>query len=101
MGEITDIVTLYIEESDIVKDKASEVSHSLEENIKNVIAPGNVGYGTGHLHDSVISNYAVDGNVGVVMAWYWEDYGQYWYCWKGGVDFLQEGLEETMELYGG
>ena len=101
MGEITDIVTLYIEESDIVEDKASEVSHSLEENIKNVIAPGNVGYDTGHLHDSIISNYAVDGNVGVVMAWYGEDYGQYWYRWKGGVDFMQEGLEETMELYGG
>ena len=101
MGEITDIVELYIEDSDIVEDRASEVSHSLEENIKNVISPGSVGYDTGHLHDSVVSNYAVEGTLGVVMAWYGEDYGQYWYRWKGGVDFMQEGLEETLKLYGG
>lgn len=100
MGEITDIIELYIEDSDIIEDKASEISHSLEENIKDIIAPGNVGYDTGHLHDSIVSDYAVEGTLGVVMAWYGADYGQYWYRWKDGVDFMNEGLKETLELYG-
>lgn len=101
MGEVTEIVNLYIENSEILEDKTSEISHNLEENIKNVISPGSVGYDTGHLHDSIISDYETNGNVGVVMAWYGADYGQYWYRWKGGVDFMKEGLNETLELYGG
>jgi hypothetical protein len=101
MGEITDIIDLYIEDSDIIEDRASEISHSLEENIKGIIAPGFVGYDTGHLHDSIVSDYEVDGNIGVVMAWYGADYGQYWYRWIGGMDFMQEGLEQTLKLYGG
>jgi hypothetical protein len=100
MGEITEIVELYIEDSDILEDKAKEISVSLEDNIKNVIGPGSVGYDTGHLHDSVVSNYAVSYPVAVVIGWYGADYGQYWYRWKGGVDFLQEGLEQTIALYG-
>ena len=56
MGEITDYVTLYIEQSDILEDKASEISHDLEDNIKDVISPGSVGYDTGHLHDSIVSD---------------------------------------------
>lgn len=99
MGEITDFITLYINESDILEDKAAEISHTLEDNIKEVIGPGNVGYDTGHLHDSIISEYEVDGPVAWVTAWYREDYGKYWYRWKGGVDFLSEGLNETVALY--
>ena len=100
MGEITDYVTLYIEQSDILEDKASEISHDLEDNIKDVISPGSpAGYDTGHLHDSVVSDYAVGQSMAVVMGWYGPDYGQYWYRWKGGVDFLNKGLEDTLKLY--
>ena len=100
MGEIVDFVKLYIEDSDILEDKAKEVSHDLEENIKMIISPGNVGYDTGHLHDSIVSNYAIDKDIAVVIAWYGEDYGQYWYRWIGGTDFMQDGLDATMEMYG-
>ena len=101
MGEITDIVELYIKDSDILEDTAQDVSHDLEDNIKLMISPGMVGYDTGHLHDSIVSNYAVSGDVAVVMAWYGADYGQYWYRWIGGTDFMQDGLELTMNMYGG
>ena len=100
MGEIKDFVELYIKESDILEDKASEISRSLEENIQDVIGPGQVGYDTGHLHDSVISDFQANDSIAVVTAWYSEDYGQYWYRWKGGVDFMNEGLEKTIALYG-
>ena len=99
MGEITDYVTLYIEQSDILEDKASEISHDLEDNVKDVISPGSVGYDTGHLHDSIVSDYSVGNSSAAVMAWYGADYGQYWYRWKGGVDFLNQGLENTLKLY--
>ena len=99
MGEVADIVRIYIEDSDIVEEKAKEISHSLETNIKNVIAPGKVGYDTGHLHDTVQSNHSTSGKIGVVVGWYSADYGKYWYRWKGGVDFLKQGLKETLEMY--
>ena len=101
MGEVADIVKIYIEDSDIVEEKAKEISHSLETNIKNVIAPGKVGYDTGHLHDSVISNHQVQGKVGIVIGWYGADYGKYYYRWKGGVNFMKKGLDETIKMYGG
>ena len=99
MGEITDYVTLYIEQSDILEDKAEEISVDLEKNIQEVIGPGNVGYDTGHLHDSVVADYAVGQSMAVIRGWYSADYGQYWYRWKGGVDFLNQGLEDTLALY--
>ena len=37
MGEITDYVTLYIEQSDILEDKAEEISVDLEKNIQEVM----------------------------------------------------------------
>lgn len=99
MGEITDYVTLYIEQSDILEDKAEEISVDLEKNIQEVIGPGQVGYDTGHLHDSVVADYAVGQSMAVIRGWYSADYGQYWYRWKGGVDFLNQGLEDTLSLY--
>ena len=99
MGEVADIVKIYIEDSDIVEEKAKEISNSLETNIKNVIAPGKVGYDTGHLHDTVQSNHGGNGKMAVVVGWYSADYGKYWYRWKGGVDFLKQGLKETLEMY--
>lgn len=100
MGEITDFVTLYIEDSGILQEEASKISQSLESNIKNVIRPGQVGYDTGHLHDSIMSNYSmVNKDTAVVTGWYSVDYGQYWYRWKGGKDFLHTGLEETLKAY--
>lgn len=99
MGEITDFVTLYIEDSDMLEDKASKISQALEDNIKDIIAPGEVGYDTGHLHGTVMSDYEVEDKLAWVTGWYSADYGKYWYRWKGGVDFLKEGLKKTVEAY--
>lgn len=99
MGEITEFVTLYIQESDILETEASKISATLEDNIKDVIRPGQVGYDTGHLFGTVQSDYTVDDNIAWVTGWYGADYGQYWYRWKGGVNFLEEGLNKTLELY--
>ena len=100
MGDVADIMTIYIQDSDILEEKAEEISHSLEENIKNYIAPGMVGYDTGHLHDSITGVTSVIDDLAIIAAFYLEDYGQYWYRWKDGVDFMNEGLEETLLLYG-
>ena len=99
MGEITEIVELYIEDGDLLEDKVREISHTLETNIQDVIGPGKVGYDTGHLHDSIVSDHEVDGLTGIVTGWYGADYGQYWYRWNEGVDFLTVGLEKTVALY--
>ena len=100
MGDVADIMAIYIQDSDILEEKAEEISHSLEENIKNYIAPGMVGYDTGHLHDSITSVTSVSDDLAIIAAFYLEDYGQYWYRWEGCVDFMNEGLEETLLLYG-
>lgn len=100
MGDVTDIIAIYLQESGILEEKAEEISQSLEENIKNYIAPGMVGYDTGHLHDTITSLTSVSDNIAIVTAFYQAEYGQYWERWKGGVDFMNEGLEETLLLYG-
>jgi hypothetical protein len=100
MGDVADIMAIYIQDSDILEEKAEEISHSLEENIKNYIAPGMVGYDTGHLHDTITSVTSVSDDLAIIAAFYQADYGQYWERWKGGVDFMNEGLEETLLLYG-
>ena len=100
MGEVTEIIELYLQDSGVFEDKVSEIAHSFEENAKNVISPGSVGYDTGHLHDSIQADYTVDGLEGVITGWYGADYGQYWYRWIDGEDFMQVGLEETIAMYG-
>ena len=99
MGEIKDIIEIYIKDSSLLEDKVKEISTNLETNIKNVIAPGKVGYDTGHLHDTIISNHGVTANIGYIIGSYHADYGKYWYRWKGGKDFMTQGLKETMEMY--
>lgn len=100
MGEIKNIVDIYINESSILEDEAKKVSNSLENNIQDVIAPGQVGYDTGHLHDTIASNYKViNPKLAIVDGSYHADYGQYWYRWKGGKDFMKQGLKETLEMY--
>ena len=99
MGEIKQIVEIYIKDSNILEEEAKKISASLEANIQDVIAPGKVGYDTGHLHDSIIGNYTVLSKLAIVDASYHADYGQYWYRWKGGKDFMKQGLKKTLEMY--
>ena len=57
MGEITEFIKLYIQDSNILEDEVEKISRNLEENIRDIIGPGKVGYDTGHLHDSIVSDY--------------------------------------------
>ena len=103
MGEVKDIVDIYLKDSDILEEKAKEVSHSLEENIKNIIPPGSYGYDTGALHDSIASHPSVSWPAAVVIGSYHKDYGKY--IDQGtrrgikAVKFMEKGLKKTLEMY--
>ena len=100
MGEITDFVTIYIEESDIFEDEVEKISREWEFNSKDIIGPGNVGYDTGTLHDSIKTEIEFESKtLARITGWYSADHGQYWYRWKGGVDFMSEGLNRIVENY--
>ena len=100
MGEITDFIQLYLEDSGLFEEEVSKIKESLEDNIKDIIRPGQVGYDTGRLHDSVWTSYdLINKTTAIVKGDYHADYGQYWYRWKGGKDFMNEGLERTLEAY--
>ena len=119
MGEVADIVKIYIDQSDILEDKTKEISNSLQTNIRSNLWKGN-GYNTGQLSRDISSNYAISGKAGVVVGWYTVDYGKYvdqgtrpvtgklmkmpWgyrRSRKGtsGIQFMKKGLEKTLEMY--
>jgi hypothetical protein len=101
MGEVEDIVKIYIEESDIVEDKSKEIANSLQKNIRSNLWKGH-GYDTGQLYRDISSNSGTSGNIGVVVGWYTVDYGQYvdqgHHSWKG-IQFMKKGLDKTLEMY--
>ena len=101
MGEVADIVTIYIEESDNVEEKAKEIASSLKTNIRSNLWKGH-GYDTGQLYRDISSNSRTSGKIGVVVGWYTVDYGQYvdqgHHSWSG-IKFMEKGLEKTLEMY--
>ena len=131
MGEIEDIVTLYIEESDFCEDKLDEISLKLRENIQNNLYYGH-GRDTGNLRDSIESDFVLQSPkeglvrariIGTATKYGWavnDGYGPHDIHAKpgsalntpyglfkkvhhpgfGGLHFMEEGLEETIALYG-
>ena len=103
MGEITEIVELYIEDADLLEPKLDEMALKLTENIQNQLYYGH-GRITGNLRDSVQNDYQVDGLNGTVRAYtgdsapygIWVNEGHH--SW-GGYHFMEAGLEETVALY--
>ena len=109
MTDVTSIVKLYVDE-EILPEFTEKLSRELRDNVKSIISPGNPGYDTGHLHDSINNEYSVNGGVGTASAYYTADYGQYVDqghshktrngSWSfQGVHFLDRGLEKTIALY--
>ena len=102
MGEIGDVVKLYVDK-EVLPEFTDQFSKELQQNIKDVIAPGNPGYDTGHLHDSIYETHSVSDGTALIVAGYTPDYGLYvdqgHHSWKG-VNFMQRGLEATLALYG-
>ena len=68
MGEITEIVELYIEDADLLEPKLDEMALKLTENIQNQLYYGH-GRVNGNLRDSIQNDYQVDGLNGVVRAY--------------------------------
>ena len=104
MGDIEGIINQYVEK-EVLPDFTKQLSHDLLENIKDIIAPGNPGYDTGHLRDeTMFARSEVDGMVGTAIAYYTANYGEYvdrgHHSWKG-VHFMDRGLAKTVALYGG
>lgn len=119
MGEITDFVNLYIEESDILPKRTYEIARALQNNIKKE-AP----YDQGRLKRSIRVDTRITPKYSVITGYYDEGiapHGDYvlfgskavdgklmhmpWgYRTKRkaipGNDFLGRGLLETIAMYG-
>ena len=110
MGEVTDIIELYLKEGDSFEERVKEIQLDLQEQTILHLNEGMNGYTpktnyqrTGHTADSIRSEYTVDGLEGIVRCYLsQDDYTKYvdensiW----GGYHFFQGGLERTMSLYG-
>lgn len=79
MGEITDFIQLYLENSEILEDKLDEIARTLNENIQNQLFHGH-GRITGNLRDSIQTDFSVEspGKIGIVRGHIYgtaEEYG--------------------------
>jgi hypothetical protein len=127
MGEITDFVNLYVENSDILEERTNEIARVLQNNIKKE-AP----YKEGRLKRSIRVDTRVNGKFSVIVGYYDEGvaphgdyvlfgtppheiraknakalktpYGYFKKVDHPGTkanDFLGRGLKATVALYGG
>lgn len=121
MGEITDFVNLYVENSDILEERTNEIARVLQNNIKKE-AP----YKEGRLKRSIRVDTRVNGKFSVIVGYYDEGvapHGEYvlfgtrphpiTFTNRWGTkttvqhpgtkanDFLGRGLKATVALYGG
>ena len=119
MGEITDFVNLYIENSDILEVKVNEIALDLQNNIKKQ-AP----YYQGRLKRSIRVDTRISKKVGIITG-YWDEgvapHGIYVLAGSDAVegklmkmpwgyrtkrkaipanDFLGRGLLDTVAMYG-
>lgn len=107
MGDVQEIVTLYIEEHvkpQILEDVADTLESGMKAGIKTSENPQGAGYGydTGELLDSLITNTA---GKNTVVGRYQVKHGEYiQYGTSRGikpVDFFGTGLKHIKERYGG
>lgn len=106
MGEITDFVELYIENSDILPDAAKVISADLEKNMKSNLWKGH-GYDKGELYRDIYTREEVGKNEATIIGGYTVEHGDYvirgvrgkGWAKSGPIDFLGDGLEKTVELY--
>ena len=109
MGEIKDFVRLYIENSDILEEFTHELAGQLETDIKSQLYEGH-GYDTGNLRRNIRTDERIHKNYSIVTGYYDEgnaDYGIYVLrgirgkgkAKAGKIDFLNDGLNKTLEAY--
>ncbi len=102
MGEITDFINLYIEDSGMIDEILNDVVLNLQGNIQDQLYPGH-GWVTGNLHDSIQSDIASKKkNGGIVRAYSNIEYAPYvndGHHSFPGYHFLEKGLEKTVAMY--
>lgn len=110
MGEIKEIVELYIADSDILPEITKEISLNLRSNIKAQLYEGH-GYDTGNLRRNIRTDHRIyHGKYSIITGYYDEgnaDYGIYVIrgirgkgrAKAGKIDFLGDGLNKTLEAY--
>lgn len=107
MGEITDFIQLYVEDSGMLEDKLNEITLDLTANIQNQLYPGH-GYQRGDLHGSIQSDIvSQDSTEAIIRAYTPIEYapfvddghrlrnGEWW----DGYHFMETGLEQTINNY--
>lgn len=99
------IIKIYAQEA--LEETAKDVSLDLEENIKNELYPGH-GYDTGELQSSIRSNIqTITDDYALVTGTYTATHGIFVLMGVRGkgrvdpIDFLGDGLEKTVAMYGG
>ena len=108
MGEIQNIVDIYLRESDIIENKVKEIWQTMRLNWDKLLYDGH-GRQTGTLLSDLQINtiYNYNDLAGVVEGRYTVEYGKYVdnpnheYERFEGYQFMQEALEMIMSQYGG
>ena len=107
MGEISEFIKVYVEDSDVLEEKLNEILVNFTANIQDQLEPGH-GYKRGDLHDSIQSDIeSVSNGIGVIRA-----YSKLYYTpfvdeghtlrngeWWEGYHFMEKGLDETVAMY--
>ncbi len=107
MAEIKDYVMMYIENSDILPDAAEVIATDFEANMKSNLWAPNHGYDKGELHDSISTRSDVSEKIAIITGFYTAEHGKYVISGvrgkgeakSGPIDFLNLGLEQTLEVY--
>ena len=99
------IIKVYTQEA--LEETAKEVSLDLEENIKNELYPGH-GFDTGELQSTIRAPIqTVTDTYAIITGIYTAPHGDFVLAGVRGkkkvnpIDFLGDGLEKTIALYGG
>ena len=120
MGEITDFINLYIEDSGMIDEILNDVVLNLQGNIQDQLYPGH-GVVTHNLHDSIHSNIKSKSNLSAIIQAYTKvEYAPYvndgtpavqgklmkmpWGYRMSrkafpGYHFMEKGLEKTVAMY--
>ena len=105
MGEVENIVNIYLEESGLIEEKVKEIWQTMRLNWDKLLYEGH-GRQTGTLLSDLQLNtiYNYNDKQGIVEGRYTVDYGQYvdlGHHSFEGYHFMEDALEMILSQYGG
>ena len=106
MGEITDYVQLYIEDSNILEEATQVIEKDLLDNMRSNLWKGH-GYDKGELYRDISTHSEVNKLFSIIIGFFTVEHGEYvisgvrgkGYAKSGPIDFLTDGLQKTLEMY--